>query len=68
MVMLFDDEETVALPESVHLEHMSVMTVRARGSKASWKDHQRGHPVLCRDRLPPDHRDADPVGGLLRHD
>ena len=37
MVMLFDDEETVALPESVHLEHMSVMTVRARGSKASWK-------------------------------
>ena len=37
MVMLFNDEETVALPEGVHLEHMSVMTVRARGSKASWK-------------------------------
>ena len=37
MVMLFNDEETVALPEGVHLEHISVMTVRARGSKASWK-------------------------------
>ncbi|MEH1477641.1 beta-ketoacyl synthase [Cutibacterium avidum] len=33
MVMLFNDEETVALPEGVHLEHISVMTVRARGWK-----------------------------------
>ena len=32
MVMLFNDEETVALPGGVHLEHMSVMTDHASGA------------------------------------
>ncbi|AZZ42389.1 beta-ketoacyl synthase [Acidipropionibacterium jensenii] len=36
MTRVFDDEETVALSEGVHLELPATLRVRARGSKMSW--------------------------------